>query len=261
MSHAPHHRIPWGPSDSHCYLFFPCVLKSPAILMDWVSKPCQRTLWMSDSFPIPSKQLQSMSKDELPKSLYMKVSRQISKDPWSSQREVFRVSDVEEYVRARTFPFPFTSCLPHRSQWFQHLSFLSIHEEQTRKTQQTQKRAAPVQILSKSKQFLLPQKSEVAWVYGNDVLHELLLQTRTSLSSDRNGKGLTFPALSAHNNSSFQGGMVWKLQLLKPVFHRVTPPDSDFSSPFFRLWTSPWCFGPATSPMQLLSLGKEKKKD
>lgn len=166
------------------------------------------------------------------------------------------MSDVE-HVRARTFPLPFTSCLPHHSQWFQHLSLLTTHGMRNRScAQQTQGRAAALH--SKSKQFLLPQ-SEMAWAYGNGVLHELFLQTRTSLSSDRNGKGSTFPALSTHNNSSFQGGMAWKLQLSKPVPHRVTPPDPDSSSLFFRLWTSPWSFGQVTSPMQFLSLGKEKK--
>lgn len=58
-----------------------------------------------------------------------------------------KVSDVEKHVRARTFPFPFASCLPHHSQWFQHLSFLTTHGmRNTPCTQQTQKRAAPVQI-------------------------------------------------------------------------------------------------------------------
>lgn len=82
-----------------------------------------------------------------------------------------QVSDIGKHFIARAFPFPFTSRLPHHSQWFQHLSFLTTHGMRSRPcTQQTQKG----QLLSKSKQFLLPQ-SEMAWVYGNDVLHELVL--------------------------------------------------------------------------------------
>lgn len=206
------------------------------------------------SFPIPSKGLQNMSKDELHKSLYMKLSRLISKDPWSSQREVYRGVRCRKTCQSKNIPFPL-HLLHASSQPVVSASVLPHHPCHEELTQQTRKG----QLLSKSKQFLPPQ-SEMAWVYGNDVLHEVVLQTRSSLSSDRNGKGSTFPALSAHNNSSFQEGMAWKLQLWKPVFHRVTPPDPDSSSPFFRLWTSPWCVGQATSPMQLLSLGKEQEK-
>lgn len=206
------------PSDYRCWLFFPCVLKRWWIEQWWIrwTKLVKGHLGCQTASLSLLSSSRTGAKMNCPSPSTWKSPGWCPKLLEAVKEKYTEVSDTGKHFRARTFPFLFTSCLLHHSQWFQHLPFLTTHGVRNRpRTQQTQKRAAPVQI----QQLLLPQ-SEMEWVYGNDVLHELLLQTRTSLSSDRNGKGSTFPAPSAHNNSSFQGTLAWKLQLSKSVFHK-----------------------------------------
>lgn len=149
----------------------------------------------------------------------MKVSRTIFKAFWSTEREVYCGGTYWQSSWSKNIPFPLISCLPHHSQQLQHLSFLTNYAISNRPCSQKNQTRADPNLCPKPGDFSFPSQK---WHDFNMVMIfciKLALQTRTNLSSDRNGKGSTFPAPSA-DNSPFQREKAWKLQLSKSAFHK-----------------------------------------